>query len=358
MIYNCHIHTFNENDIARKYLPLGLVRFLATTTGFQTIGFLLNLLNPLTSNDQFRKYVRFVKIGRYKAQKEIFEECQKFYPVNSKFIVLAMDMAYMNAGKVPRSYMEQLGELAELKRAYPDAILPFVHLDPRRPDMMDMLRKCIEEWGYSGIKIYPSVGYFPYDPRLTPAYEYAERNNLPVISHCSPFNPTHNKGWPWEIKALLSGSKIPLDLDTCNRKRLCSNFANPLNYKFVLEKHTKLRLCLAHFGSEHYWHQFLDHPEDKDSWLLLIKDMMEEHKNLYADISFTLNNREFFPLLKVLLSDPKINEQILFGSDYYMVETKATERCFGIDLRGYLGEKKFRTISYDNPRRFLGELSS
>lgn len=353
MIYNCHIHTFTEKDMPRKYLPLGLVRLLASTPGFQSVAFALNLLNPFTSNDQFRKYIQFVKIGRYKTQKEIFEECQKFYPVNSRFFVLAMDMAYMAAGKVPRPYMEQLQELADLKKMYPDFVLPFVHLDPRRPGMMDMLKKCVEEWQFTGIKIYPSVGYFPYDPRLTPAYEYAEQHNLPVISHCSPFNPTHYKGWPGDIKALLSGSKIPLDLNTCNRKRLCANFANPLNFKFVLDDFKKLRICLAHFGSTYYWDQYLYHPEDKDSWMLIIKDMLEQYNNLYADISFTLNERRFFPLLKVLLADPKIKEQILFGSDYYMVETKTTERCFGLDLRGYLGETEFRTIAHDNPLSFL-----
>jgi predicted TIM-barrel fold metal-dependent hydrolase len=354
MLYNCHIHTFTERDIPRKYLPLGLVRILATTPGFKTVSFLLNLLNPFTTNDQFKKYVKFVKIGRYKEQKEIFEECQKFYPANSRFIVLTMDMAYMDAGKVPRPYLEQLAELARLKQAYPDFIRPFVHLDPRRPEMMDILKKCIEEWNYTGIKLYPSIGYFPYDVRLKPVYEYAERNDLPLVYHCSPFNPTHYKGWPGEIKALLSGSKIPLDLETNDRRRLCANFANPLNYPYVLDVHKNLRICLAHFGSTHYWNQFINHPEDKDSWFLLIKDMMEKYNNLYTDISFTLSNRDLFPLLKVLLSDPIINEQILFGSDYYMVETEANERRFGLDLRGYLGEKDFRTIAYDNPKRFLG----
>ena len=143
-------------------------------------------------------------------------------------------------------------------------------------------------------------------------------------------------------------------MDTCNRKRLCSNFANPLNFPFVMDEFKKLRICLAHFGSEYFWKQFLDHPEDKDSWFLLIKDMMEKYKNLYTDISYTLNNQEYFPLLKVLLADPKIKDQILFGSDYYMVENKATERRFGLDLRGYLGEENFRTIARDNPGRFLG----
>ncbi len=353
MIYNCHIHTFKEQDISRRYLPLGLVRILASTPGFHVIGFFLNLLNPLTNNDQFRRYRKFVEIGRYKSQKAIFEECQKFYPANSRFVIASMDMEYMNAGRVPRAYIEQLRELADLKKTFPETVLPFVHLDPRRPGMVDILKTCVEDWGFSGIKIYPSVGYFPYDTRLNPVYEYAENHHLPVIAHCSPYNPTHNKGWPWEIKKLLTGSKIPLDINTCNRKRLCSNFANPLNYKFVMEDFKNLKICLAHWGSEYFWTRFLEHPEDKTNWMIVIKEMMEQHKNLYADISYTLNNQDLFPLLKVLLSDTNIQSQVLFGSDYYMVEFEATERRFSIDLRGYLGEDLFKTIAVDNPKQFL-----
>lgn len=352
-MYNCHIHTFKEQDIPRRYLPLGLVRILASAPGFHVIGFFLNLLNPLTSNDQFRRYRKIVEIGRYKSQKDIFEECQKFYPTDSRFVVASMDMNYMDAGRVPRAYKEQLKELAELKKTFPETVLPFVHIDPRRPGIMDILRTCVEDWGFSGIKLYPSVGYFPYDARLNPVYEYAENNHLPVIAHCSPYNPTHNKGWPWEIKALLAGSKIPLDMDTCSRKRLCSNFANPLNYKFVMEDFKNLKICLAHWGSEYFWTRYLDHPEDKSNWMIIIKEMMEAHKNLYTDISYTLNNQEFFPLLKVLLSDTNIQNQVLFGSDYYMVEYEATERRFSIDLRGYLGEDLFKTIAVDNPQHFL-----
>ena len=70
-------------------------------------------------------------------------------------------------------------------------------------------------------------------------------------------------------------------------------------------------------------------------------------------LSFTLNNEVFFPLLKILLDDDNINGQILFGSDYYMVETKTSERRFSIDLRASLGEKKFNTIAINNAHRFL-----
>ena len=68
---------------------------------------------------------------------------------------------------------------------------------------------------------------------------------------------------------------------------------------------------------------------------------------VYTDISFTLNNRDYFSLLKVLMFNEKLSRKILFGSDYYMVETETDERRFGIDLRAYLGNDYFNMIALD-----------
>ena len=82
--------------------------------------------------------------------------------------------------------------------------------------------------------------------------------------------------------------------------------------------------------------------------------MIVKYDNFYSDISFTLNNRDYFPLLKVMMFDEKIQKKIIFGSDYYMVETKTNDRRFGIDLRAYLGNDFFNMISVENPKKFLG----
>ena len=129
MFYNCHIHTFTEPDIPRRYLPLGLVRFLSTTWGFKTMSRLLNTLNPYSDDDTLHRYQRFIEIGKNRKQTEIFEEyCEPFYPDDTRFVVLAMDMAFMGAGKVPHSYIGQLDELTELKNKYSqrDVLLIFL----------------------------------------------------------------------------------------------------------------------------------------------------------------------------------------------------------------------------------------
>ena len=355
MFYNCHIHIFEECDVPRKFLPLGLVRLLSTKVGFRVIAKMLNNLNPLSDKDFFDRYVRFVEIGKLGSQKKIFEECRRYYPSDVKFIVLPMDMAFMKAGNVPREYAQQLEKLKEVKDQY-DQILPFVHLDPRREGFYDLFIKSIEEYGFKGVKLYPPLGYFPYDPRLIPVYEYCSAHKLPILTHCSPYNSVRYRGRKKEIKELLKGSKIPIDFKKNKKKELTSNFTNPKNWEFVLNDFPQLKICLGHFGSEYYWKEYIENPGNPDNWFVIIRKMIEQYDNLYSDISFTLHNQEFFPLLKVLLTNPSLRKKILFGSDYYMVATKSDERRFGVELRAFIGEDNFKAIALDNPQAYLSSV--
>lgn len=352
-IINSHIHVFRSVDIPSKFLPLRLVRILSTKFGFRILAKILNSLNPLSSKDLFNRYIRFISIGRKSTQKEIFLECAKFYPKNTIFNILTMDMAYMQAGKVPRDYILQLKELSDLKKEYPNLIKLFIHIDPRRENIYQLFLHAIEDLKFDGVKLYPSLGYFPYDLRLQPIYEYCEKHSIPIIAHCSPANPVHYKGSKRKLKKLLENAKLPITGKT--KKELCANFTNPLNYKIVLERYPKLKICAAHWGSGLSWKKYLEHPEQENNWFYYIKDMIQEYPNFYTDISFTLNNQEYFSVLKVLLQNPDIKNKVLFGSDFYMVETETEEKRFCFDLRAYLGEDLFKTIAYDNSIKFLNE---
>lgn len=234
-------------------------------------------------------------------------------------------------------------------------MLPFVHIDPRRSESFDLMRKCIESWDFCGIKIYPNIGYFPYDEALNKMYEYCQQYHLPVISHCSPLNPVYFKGSYQELYALLKKSKTPVDIQNKNKRALCAYFSFPLNWEYVMTQFPELKICLAHFGSAEQWQIYLNEPETANNWYALVRDMLKKWPQLFADISFTLYNRDLFPLLKLLLHHPVLQQKILFGSDYYMVESEATERRFGIDLRAYLGEDFFKYIAHNNPRRFISK---
>jgi hypothetical protein len=86
------------------------------------------------------------------------------------------------------------------------------------------------------------------------------------------------------------------------KKELCANFTYPLTWEYLLNDFKDLRVCLAHFCSSCAWERYIDYPDDPDNWFVLIKDMMEKYENLYADVSFTLHEEEYFSLLKVLLA--------------------------------------------------------
>ncbi|MFO7617208.1 MAG: amidohydrolase family protein [Bacteroidales bacterium] len=352
MIHNCHIHTFRDIDVPVRFLPFGLVRLIASQSAARTLIKVLNHINPFSSNDLFERYARFVRVGKLGSQRRILEQCMKHYPEDTRFVILAMDLAFMEAGTVPRPYPEQLRELAELKATYPQ-VIPFIHIDPRRPGHLDLLRQAAGEWGFGGVKIYPPIGYFPYDERLYPVYDFCQGNNLPVITHCSPFNPVHFRGNRKELLSLLSNARIPLPAPKASKKILCSTFSHPANWEQVAADFPQLRICLAHFGSGYWWTRYLDEPVEPGNWLTIIRRMIESHGNVYTDVSFTMSDTGYFSLLKVLLANEHLRSRVLFGSDFYMVETEAPERRFGLDLRAFIGEENFRAIATDNPVRFL-----
>ena len=60
------------------------------------------------------------------------------------------------------------------------------------------------------------------------------------------------------------------------------------------------------------------------------------------------------PMLKVRLETSKtFKNKVLFGTDFYMVSMKASEREISMKLRSYLGEENFRQIAKVNPPKFL-----
>ena len=356
MYYNCHIHLFTDRDVPNGFLPFGLVPIMRSTAGYKVISKILKNLIFWTDNDILDRYNKFVTTGRLGSQQKILEKCLPFYPEGTRFIILPMDMAFMGAGKVPRPYPDQLAELFQVSLIYPQ-IIPFVHVDPRRKNILELVKKCVEQWNYKGIKLYPPLGTFPYDEGFWPIYEYAQSMNLPVLTHCSPYNPVHFKGSRKELLQLLGKAKQPIDTQGKKIKELCANFTHPMNFVEVIKQFPSLRICFGHFGSQYFWDQFIHHPSNPDNWLRIIRDLCIQYPNFYTDISFTMSETKYFSLLKVLLTDDKLSKKILFGSDFYMVEVESDERRFGIDLRAFIGEANFDMIAVKNPHHFLfGEM--
>lgn len=356
-IINCHSHVFNRDSVPDKFLPLWLRPVANMLQSKKTSGGLAKLISFFGKKDLsglIKKFHYFLTIGDLKSQLEIFKLLQGFYPVGTKFCVLTMDMEYMGAGKTVKSFETQLEELAAIKRdpAYTDLIHPFIFIHPERPMLYTLVKKYIEQEHFAGLKMYPPLGYYPFDKRLDLVLSYAEQYSIPVTTHCSR-GGVYFKGNIKERKHPITGKEVPRS----KNKFLTDTYTDPDNYHYLLNKFPDLKLNIAHFGGYDEWLKFLSNTlVDQDgeiNWFTKVCNLIKSYQNVYSDVSYTLFEKSLFPLLKIVLQDPALKNKVLFGSDFYMTEIEESEREFSINLRAALGENDFNLIANENPSLFL-----
>jgi uncharacterized protein len=97
---------------------------------------------------------------------------------------------------------------------HPGKFSIFAGVDPRKgQEGLDFFEKCIKEYGFKGMKLYPPAGYSPSDTRLFPYYEICSREKIPVLSHTGP-------GW----HSLDFSMGNPMLLDEATRQFPSVNF--------------------------------------------------------------------------------------------------------------------------------------
>jgi uncharacterized protein len=355
-ITNCHVHTFTHAHTPDRFVPPPinwLVRFGVVR---KFLIWLAERFDP-DRKTKFGRYAQIIETSYSLTQADIFEKLRGFYPEGTRFVVLPMDMTYMNAGGLEKSIDEQHGDLATLRKSMPE-LIPFAAVDPRHADVVDKTIDLLANQGFRGLKLYPPIGYHPNDPRLGPLYQYAEAHSVPVLTHCSRPASVQYRGKPTEDMQRDPITGKPLNL---KRVDLLTLFTDPDSYVPILKTYPKLRICLAHFGGAGDWAGYIEHPwhsGDKKSWLAKILDMIRsgDYPNLWTDISYTLfADDEYVYQLKVLLSHDDVLARVLFGSDFYVVESaELEERRRSVRIRALLGEDVFDKIARENPVKFLG----
>lgn len=378
-------------------------------------------ISNLFSEQSIAAYERFTTLGRYatyskQGQQKVFDLLAKTYDQNTKFVVLPMDMEYMEAGKPIADYKQQLNELLKVTKNNKENLLPFIFADPRRiaetaalkgsANYENYLKSKLSKTQFHGIKLYPALGYFPFDKNLIETYKFAQEHQIPIITHCIEgtvfYRGKKKKEWSTHpiLKYRKHKNKEPLPIPLPQKKNydFTKNFSNPLNYHCLLNKDllsdyleeevdlSKLKICLAHFGGTKEWNKYkadnwnnynnnishvskneylnrkikntLNHGSTRTiwwnaSWLSVIYDLMVQYEGVYTDISFILFNEELFPLLKFILEDEKVKHKVLFGTDYYVVAQKNNEKALFQNLRSYIGEELFYLIANENPKQFL-----
>ncbi len=356
-IYNCHLHIFTNNYVPRHFVKMimgpvfGVIvsELLRWRPLARILIPVLKMLIPSSSRDALERYARFLEAGLKSTQAEVFRGIARQYPKDkTSFVVLPVDMTFMNLGKLDKPIEVQHEELLKLSQS-PEGkgIIPFYAADPRWDDIVQRVKDNVGEWKFRGVKIYPNMGYAPDDDRLLEVYKICIERNVPVMAHCTPHG-VYQYGLKLEDRA---------------------KFSHPENYKriYAHKELKKLRLCLAHFGGDQEWARHLtsrDDTEKNPAWVKVIADMIRsgEYPNLYTDISYTAFKPripglhiDIYDYLKILLENELLRTHVLFGSDYYMVEMEEmTEKEVSIALRSRLGEDLFFQIAYHNPRKYLG----
>jgi len=353
-IYNSHIHTFTSRHAPKNFLRLFKGRIIGDALSWLlrmklTTGLVLWLMDRVaqwTGNDILTRQVRFLKRGTTFSQKEVFAGIQRQYPRGTRFVILPMDMELMDLGSVEINIFQQHKELLELADKNPGLILPFFFVHPERSGIVEAAQRALSSGRFSGVKIYPNLGYPPDHHNLIEIYRFCVEYNKPVMTHCTPFGI-------WKY-----------GLSEKDRRSL----GHPHNYTRILQEFPDLRICLAHFGGQDEWQKHLEadmvEEGENRTWVRWIADLIRSgnYPTLYTDISYTLFSWkprklhiDYFDYLKVLLANERIRQHVIFGSDYYMAEMEPlSEKEVSIALRSRLGEELYFHIAHHNPKRYLG----
>ncbi|MFB0560299.1 MAG: amidohydrolase family protein [Candidatus Lokiarchaeia archaeon] len=113
-----------------------------------------------------------------------------------KAVIMPVDFE-LKVGKAKMSIEEQNRYHAMAADEYPDKLISFASVDPRRGEKaVQLLEKGVTEWGMKGLKFHPDAGYYPNDPVCFPLYEKCVELGVPLLSHCGlifiPFEVKYN----------------------------------------------------------------------------------------------------------------------------------------------------------------------
>jgi predicted TIM-barrel fold metal-dependent hydrolase len=117
---------------------------------------------------------------------------------------------------------------SDLVGRYPDRLVPFAGIDPRRPEAADVLEWAIRDLGFKGLKLYPPAGFYPYDRAAFPLYEICAARGVPVAFHTG------------EALAITP-----------------SRWANPLFIQDIHSSFPTLPVWLCHAGARIWWDEAL-----------------------------------------------------------------------------------------------------
>lgn len=243
-----------------------------------------------------------------------------------KAIITAMDLGLSAAGE-PKWSIEEINHwIAKQAEEYPDKLVTLCAVDPRRGERaIKLLEKAISEWGMKGVKLHPTAGFYPDDPKFFPFYKKCIEFNVPIYSHVAALTP------------LLAQSK----------------YADPIYLDSVAINFPELKIIMLHFGGL--------------SWTNKCVEIMCSRPNIYTEISTHQINVISMPqmwltTLRTILDTPTmlgapLKDRIMFGSDWPFLEYALNEADWVKWIKNIPEKGKGYDLKFENREisKILGE---
>lgn len=249
-------------------------------------------------------------------------------------VALMMDIVATDEGERDRrNFLGQVRGTMDAAIARPGRVLPFIAVNPRRPDHFELMRRAIEQLGFVGVKLYPSLGFSLNTDAIRNVLAYCRDQDVPIVVHCT------------------SGGFI--------RDAEAAGFAHPKHWlQLFTGPGDSLRLCFAHCGG---WGGFCHLVDEQVEWAEAILSYMAAHPNVYADLSYHVEmmivggeaEKGYFNGLKKLLAGPHAG-RVIFGTDSWLLRLNIDDSAYWRYFETKLTKAEFEQIASTAPRRFLG----
>jgi predicted TIM-barrel fold metal-dependent hydrolase len=234
----------------------------------------------------------WVELGALRANKpleEVRRRLPEFWDISGDMIVEDMDAAGIDKsvllvidwglahliGEAKLSSEEINKVYADAVEKYPQRLIAFAGIDPRRNKAAELVGRFLNEWGMKGIKLHSAAGFYPNDKACYPIYEKALEYGVPVLLH--------------------TGESL---------KPFYFKYCQPIYVQEVAMDFPDLPIILAHTGG---------------CWYSEAVAICNNATNVYLDLSIWQQKfrrpLEFYRDLRTLLNSVPW-QRVLFGSDY------------------------------------------
>lgn len=254
---------------------------------------------------------------------------------------LMMDVIGPKESAEDALFHDQYRQTVEQALRHPGRILPFVAFNPNRTGRpagengLDIVETALDSGACAGVKLYPSLAeHGPAAPGMDALFALCDAYHAPIVMHC-------NSGG-------FAASKA-----TALR-------CYPGDWKPLLLKYQNVRLDFAHFADEDI---FVDQRSEPYKWRNMLVAMIKDPDlggRVYGDVSYqdeplgsAAVRRAYFERLKGYLNDKGLSQNILWGTDYYMIYLSRSNSEYWNIFKYEMGDD-FPVIAEANPRRFLG----